>query len=311
MRQLGLNFQGEGDPRVVRTRGGARKGAGRKRLPAALRCTPHRARAKHRARHPVHVTLRAFTRSLRSQHVAGTVLNALRDSNSPQFRVVHHSVQDNHLHLLVEAESKRALSSGVRGLMIRIARRVNQLLFRRGRFWADRWHGSALTSLRQVRNALVYVLKNRRKHAVHPGKAGKPHSGREHDALSSIQWFDGLAAPLPRAFRSVGPPCVAARTWLLCVGWKIHGLIKPTETPKGKHWGQTTRLNAASWRPCSRDRAQERSSKSRRAALGFLVAILFRDSRLGAPGVLGGRSALRCGLRDRGAWPKGPRAAPG
>ena len=234
MRQLGLNFQGESDLRVVRSRGGARKGAGRKRLPAPLRHTPHRARAKHRARHPVHVTLRAFTHSLRSQHVAGTVLNALRDSNSPQFRVVHHSVQDNHLHLLVEAESKRALSSGVRGLMIRIARRVNQLLFRRGRFWADRWHGTALTSPRQVRNALVYVLKNRHKHASHSGRPGKPHSSHEHDPLSSIQWFHGLAHPLPRAFRSLGQRCAVATTWLLCVGWKIHGLIKPTETPKLK-----------------------------------------------------------------------------
>ena len=234
MRQLGLKFQGESAARAVKSRGGARKGAGRKRLPAELRHTPHRARAQHRARHPVHVTLRAFTHSLRNQHVARTVLHALRDSNSPQFRVVHHSVQHNHVHLLVEAESKRALSSGVRGLMIRIARRVNPLLFRRGRFWADRWHGTALTSPRQVRNALVYVLKNRHKHAVHPGKAAKPHSGHEHDPLSSIQWFDGLAAPLPRAFRSVGPPCEVASTWLLCVGWKIHGLIRPSEAPKSK-----------------------------------------------------------------------------
>jgi len=70
MRQLGLNFQGENASRAVAPRGGARKGAGRKRLPAALRHTPHRARAKHQARHPVPVTLRAFTRSLRSQHVA-------------------------------------------------------------------------------------------------------------------------------------------------------------------------------------------------------------------------------------------------
>ena len=145
MQQLGLEFRGKN------TRGGARNGAGRKRLPASARHTPHRARAEHRARHPVHVTLRAFTHSLRSQYVVGVVLRALHQSNSSRFRVVHHSVQANHLHLLVEAENKGALSSGMRSLVIRIARRVNQVLFRRGRFWADRWHGSALTSPRQVR----------------------------------------------------------------------------------------------------------------------------------------------------------------
>jgi REP element-mobilizing transposase RayT len=109
-----------------------------------LRHTPHRARAKHQRGNPVHVTLRACSRSLRSQYVARTVLRAIRDSNGELFRIAHHSVQENHLHLIVEAESTQALASGVRGLEIRIAQRVNRLLFRRGRFWADRWHGRAL-----------------------------------------------------------------------------------------------------------------------------------------------------------------------
>ena len=221
MQQLGLKFQGKG------ARGGARNGAGRKRLPARARHTPHRARAKHRARHPVHVTLRAFTHSLRSQYIARVVLRALHQCSSSHFRVVHHSVQDNHLHLLVEAEDKHALSSGMRSLVIRIARRVNQLLFRRGRFWADRWHGTALTSPRQVRNALVYVLKNRQKHA-----ANKPNA---LDPFSSIQWFEGLAIAIPPTFHSLGPPCASATTWLLRVGWKRLGLIKPNEVPKSNH----------------------------------------------------------------------------
>ncbi len=111
MQQLGLGF-------IQRGRGGARVGAGRKPLPAALRHTPHRARAEHRGRHPVHVTLRAFTRRLRSQQVIRTVLSALRDANTSRFRLAHYSVQENHLHLIVEAEDKQALSSGMRRLMI-------------------------------------------------------------------------------------------------------------------------------------------------------------------------------------------------
>ncbi|MEO8902532.1 MAG: transposase [Polyangiaceae bacterium] len=198
MQQLGLEFQRKRATRKTEPRGGARKGAGRKRLHAALRHTPHRARPKHSAAHPVHVTLRAFTRSLRSQHVTHTVLRALRDSNGAHFRVVHYSVQENHLHLLVEAEGKRALSSGIRGLMIRIARRVNQLIFRRGRFWADRWHGTALTAPRQVRNALVYVLKNRCKHAVSKDKSVHASSPRstpaQHGALDPLSSSNGSTA---------------------------------------------------------------------------------------------------------------------
>jgi hypothetical protein len=72
-------------------RGGRRPGAGRKPLPQHLRRTPHRARAKHRPAHPVHVTLRAGVRSLRHEFIAQTVLRAFRDSNSELFRVVHYS----------------------------------------------------------------------------------------------------------------------------------------------------------------------------------------------------------------------------
>ena len=163
------------------------------------------------------------------------------EANTPQFRVAHYSVQENHLHLIVEAENKRALSSGMRGLMIRIARRVNTLLFRRGRFWADRWHGNALTSPRQVRNALVYVLKNRHKHARKSAERAPQHTGSGQlssrasglDPLSSAQWFNGFAEPIPSSFRSVGPPSIVAPTsWLLRLGWRRHGLIKSSDAPK-------------------------------------------------------------------------------
>jgi REP element-mobilizing transposase RayT len=124
-------------------------------VPAPLRHTPHRSRPKHQAANPVHVTLRCSVRSLRKQFVARTVVDALRESNSERFRIAHYSVQENHLHLIVEADSKEALSTGMRELMVRLAKRVNKLLFRRGRFWADRGHGNALTAPRQIRNALV------------------------------------------------------------------------------------------------------------------------------------------------------------
>jgi len=206
-------------------RGGVRRGAGRKPRAAHLRQTPHRARPVHRKAHPVHVTLRAGLRSLRSQQVARTLLGGLRDSNREGFRIVHYSVQDSHVHLIVEAEGQGALLSGVRGLLVRIARRVNRLLRRRGRFWADRWHGRDLEGPRQVRNALVYVLQNHSKHSRRVAL----------DPLSSAASFDGFARVVPPGFCSIGPPCTAAaRTWLLRSGWRRRGLIRLDEVPAGR-----------------------------------------------------------------------------
>ena len=221
------------------TWGGKRAGAGRKRRSERPN-VPHRARPRHVERHPVHVTLRSLFRPLRSQHIFPTVCMALGEASRrrpKRFRILHFSVQWDHVHLIVEASDERALSSGIQSAAIRIARHVNQLVVRRGRFWADRWHGRALTSPRQVRNALVYVLANFRKHAGRQLSAGV-------DAFSSASHFDGWVnfAPgsdLPRA----GPPFHAAmvrwvevsesKTWLAASGWKRSGLIRVDEAPRG------------------------------------------------------------------------------
>jgi len=76
------------------------------------------------------------------------------------FRLVHFSVQRDHLHLLAEAAHRRALSRGVQGLSIRIARAINRRLQRRGKVFADRYHARALKTPRAVRWALRYVLLN-------------------------------------------------------------------------------------------------------------------------------------------------------
>lgn len=209
------------------TWGGRRPGAGRKRARGRRPSVPHHARLPHDAAHPVHVTLRAdlAVRCLSSGRAFPSVRRALAGSSTGGFRILHYSVQDDHVHLIVEAQNTRVLSSGVRGLAIRAARAVNRALGRRGAVWSGRYHARPLTTPREVRHALVYVLANRRKH-------GGGFDG--FDACSSAPWFDGWrdAAPVTR----VGAPVVRARTWLATVGWRRHGLLRLDERPsKRRH----------------------------------------------------------------------------
>jgi REP element-mobilizing transposase RayT len=71
---------------------------------------------------------------------------ALAASSNDTLRVAQFSVESNHLHLLVEADGTRALTHGMRGLTIRIAKAVNRVLGRRGRVWGDRFHARPLTT---------------------------------------------------------------------------------------------------------------------------------------------------------------------
>src|SRR3990170_8137149 len=95
--------------------GGARRGAGRK--PTGSRAgVSHHGRPAIDSRFSVHVTLRMLDhvwnlRSHRSFRVISTALSGMLGRSD--FRVVHFSVQGNHLHLLVEADDNRTLAEGI------------------------------------------------------------------------------------------------------------------------------------------------------------------------------------------------------
>jgi REP element-mobilizing transposase RayT len=175
-----------------------------------------------------------------------TGLDALRrviqevHARDPNFRVIAFSLQPNHLHLIVEGDSARALGSGLRSLCIRVTKRLNQALGRRGRLFQDRYHRRVLSTPLEVRNAYAYVLCNRRRHLA---QRGRSLAGEGVDTYSSGGWFDGWRGP---AWRERRPPIVAApRTWLARVGWRRHGLLSALEVPGVPRRGRGSRVGPA------------------------------------------------------------------
>jgi putative transposase len=178
----------------------------------------------HRKEFPVYLMLRARPRlpSLREENVFPALREALREANGNTFRVLHFSVQTDHIHLIVEANSTAALERGARGTVIRTARAFNKALGRSGPVWGDRYHARPLRTPLEVREALVYVLMSFRKQ--------RPTERLKFDPYSSAPWFDGFDGPArPPADPS---PVAIARTWLGSVGWRRHGLLKPPERPR-------------------------------------------------------------------------------
>lgn len=171
------------------------------------------------------MTLRAVreVQCLRSHRTFPAVREVLNRASRTDFRVVHFSVQNDHVHLLVEADDKRALSRGARGLAIRMALAVNRVLGRNGAVWDDRYHARVLKTPLEVRRALVYVVRNAHKHGVNMGLI---------DPCSSAAGFDGWKKPLA-IVPQLSPVVAPAQTWLLSIGWQRHGLIDPHETPAG------------------------------------------------------------------------------
>jgi REP element-mobilizing transposase RayT len=160
MRQIGMKF---------RTWGGKRRGAGRK--PKGERAgVAHVEREVLKARFPVHVTWRMEKGvwNLRTRRCFGPMRRAMwAGAVKNGFRLVHYAVMGNHVHLIVEAQDRVKLATGMQGMGVRIAKALNRVMGRQGRVIGDRYHAHVLRTPSEVKRARAYLLTNAQHHYRH------------------------------------------------------------------------------------------------------------------------------------------------
>lgn len=197
------NQMGRQLPLKLPVRGGKRRGAGRK--PKGARPgVSHRARPRFSKPTPVHVTMRVREhvwnlRSARSWRRLRDVF--ARSCGRLGLRLIEFSIQGNHIHLIVEADSHDSLSRGMQGLCVRIAKALNKMMDRKDTVFADHYFSTLLTSPTKLVNAIKYVLGN---HTHHFGETGVERFSSP--ALSLADRAAVIAAPLG---------------WLLRTGWRL------------------------------------------------------------------------------------------
>jgi REP element-mobilizing transposase RayT len=183
--------------------------------------------------HPVHINIKwcAGLPSLREPGARRVLSDAFRATNAKgKLRVVHFSIQGNHLHMLCEAEDAQTLSRQMQGLKVRIARRLNAMWGRTGTVFADRYHRVDLKQPSQVRRAIRYVLQNTFRHS----SKTPSHDPRYPDPYSSGQWFKGWRESYLDVDEAdlKGAPVQQPQTWLMKLGWlKHHAPISINERP--------------------------------------------------------------------------------
>lgn len=189
---------------------------------------------------PVHITLRTVKAVgvLRRRRAYHAIRQALRRTwRREDFRVVHISIQREHIHLLCEAADKMALAHGMQSFEISATKRLNaaiarerrEKVARRGTVFPERYHVEQLTTPRQVRNAIAYVLNNWRRHGEDYGVL----ETAQIDPYASGLHFDGWKGESPSVpgDRYWALETIYPQTWLLAEGWRRHGRIDPHEVP--------------------------------------------------------------------------------
>jgi REP element-mobilizing transposase RayT len=222
-----------------RKHGGSRPNAGRKKSREFRFDPSHAKRPELSFKHPVHLMLRTNWRVPRLRQRKG--YEAIRRIlffclGGDDFRVVHISLQKNHIHLIVEAANKDALRRGMQRFAIRAARAINAAFDREGKVFAFRYTAKQIKTPSYARNAISYVLNNWRRHRedFFEGEADTLF-----DEFSSAASFTGWAGASSNQRRTALHPRAAPeplpvsepRTQLLTFDWQWHGLIDPWETP--------------------------------------------------------------------------------
>jgi REP element-mobilizing transposase RayT len=97
--------------------------------------------------------------SIRNKVCLGHLKKAIQNARSHGLKVLHFSLQSNHVHLLVEAVDNEILTRGMRSLTVTFAKRMG-----RGRIQLERYHLHVLRTLQETKNAVNYVLFNHQRH---------------------------------------------------------------------------------------------------------------------------------------------------
>lgn len=138
------------------THGGRRLNSGRKRIHS--KGVSHTKREKVRAFTPLHVNFK-YKLTVKNKEGLKALHRAIKNARTQGLKIIHFSLQHNHVHLIIEATNNKTLSKGMRSLTITLAKILNK-----GRIQLQRYHLHVLKTNREIKNAIRYVLFNEKKH---------------------------------------------------------------------------------------------------------------------------------------------------
>lgn len=201
--------------------GGFREGAGRKRFKTS---TDHRRRNDVSAQTPIGITMKILPGlvNLRCGEVEVKFQEALEVAQKFGLRVIHYSLQSNHIHMIAEVDGPGALARGMRSLGARLGKSIRKLSGGAGPVFKERFHLHPLDTPTEMKRALAYVLLNSAKHLNCVPYVDSYSSGRFFG-----EWHQLLGRNIGLILRSGRDPVLARpswlaepRSWLATEGWR-------------------------------------------------------------------------------------------
>jgi REP element-mobilizing transposase RayT len=101
---------------------------------------------------------------IQNKRILKTLHYAIRRARLKGLKIVHYTLEYNHVHLLVESVDNKILHKGMQAFGITIAKAINKIKRTKGAVYKNRYHLRVIDSPRQLKNVLHYIFSNGVKH---------------------------------------------------------------------------------------------------------------------------------------------------
>ena len=92
-------------------------------------------------------------------------------------QILNYTVTSNHIHLLVVDGEQEVIPKSLQLVAGKTAQEFNRRKGRKGAFWEDRYHATAIETGEHLRRCLVYIDLNMVRNGVVPHPTAWPHGG--------------------------------------------------------------------------------------------------------------------------------------
>jgi REP element-mobilizing transposase RayT len=114
----------------------------------------------------LHLTIkvRENKADIKNKRILKALHHAIKRARLQNMKVLHYTLEYNHLHILVEVSNNKILHKGMQALGISLSKAINKIKNLKGTVYKHRYHFRKLNSRREMKNALLYIFKNGMKH---------------------------------------------------------------------------------------------------------------------------------------------------
>ena len=124
----------------------------------------HRKREEIKRARPLHLTIKLNRAQMQNKMILKHLKHSIKRGRLKGLRIIHFSLQNDHVHLYAESESNLILTQGMKALGVSFAKRINKHFKTKGQVYKTRFHLRVLRSASEAKNVINYILKNGVKH---------------------------------------------------------------------------------------------------------------------------------------------------